>query len=194
MPEFKARREIAPREISSFATQLTSSMGGDQPAARNGSAAQHTSKAPPKRAPDPADLIGAAGSFEEDLDPKRGAILDRADKLLAVPYVWGGDSPKGLDCSSYVSRAWGVSRHTTDNLSQVADPIAKADLQAGDAMNLPTWKDPNHYGHVRMFDRWGDAAHKTMWVYEETADTGNSVYRKIPYDDRYQPMRLKGLT
>ena len=134
-----------------------------------------------------------AGSFEDDLDPKRGAILDRADKLLGVPYVWGGDSPKGLDCSSYVSRAWGVSRHTTDNLSQVADPIAKADLQAGDAMNLPTWKDPHGYGHVRLFDRWADGAKTKMWVYEETGDTGNSVHRVIPYDPRYQPMRLKGL-
>ena len=50
-------------------------------------------------------------------------ILQNADQLLNVPYVWGGTSPSGLDCSAYVSRAWGVSRHTTDNLSAIARPV-----------------------------------------------------------------------
>ena len=121
-------------------------------------------------------------------------VMAGAERYLGVPYVYGGNDPvRGLDCSSYVSRVWGVSRQTTDTLSTVADNIGKDELRAGDAMNLPTWKDRHGYGHVRLFDRWADPARTKMWVYEETADTGNSVHRVIPYDARYQPMRLRGL-
>jgi cell wall-associated NlpC family hydrolase len=189
MPEFRDRRTVAPRTVTSFASQLASV--GEGPAPR-GAAQQRASRGSTTRAPalDPADLAAAAAGV---IDPSRRGILDRASKLLGVPYVWGGNTPQGLDCSSYVSRVWGVGRHTTDSLSKVADNITKDELQAGDAMNLPTWKDPHGYGHVRMFDKWADPARTRMWVYEETADTGNSVHRVIPYDARYQPMRLKGL-
>jgi cell wall-associated NlpC family hydrolase len=144
----------------------------------------------PANAMHPADLAAAAADV---VAPSRQEILERAGRLLGVPYVWGGNTSKGLDCSSYVSRVWGVGRQTTDTLSRVAENIDKDELRAGDAMNLPTWKDPNGYGHVRLFDRWADAARTRMWVYEETADTGNAVHRVMPYDARYQPMRLRGL-
>jgi hypothetical protein len=189
MPDFKDRRSVAPRTVASFASQLASV--GDGAVAR-GAVQQRTSRGSTTRAPafDPADLAAAAAGV---VDPSRREILERAGKLLGVPYVWGGNTSKGLDCSSYVSRVWGVSRQTTDTLSKVADNITKDELQAGDAMNLPTWKDPHRYGHVRLFDRWADPARTKMWVYEETADTGNAVHRVIPYDARYQPMRLRGL-
>ncbi|HEY3109406.1 MAG TPA: NlpC/P60 family protein [Chloroflexota bacterium] len=187
MPDFKERRTVAPRTVMSFASQLASAADGPAPRA-----AQRGSRGPTTRAPalDPADLAAAAAGVSA---PSRQEILDRAGKLLGIPYVWGGNTPRGLDCSSYVSRAWGVGRQTTDTLSNVADNISKDELRAGDAMNLPTWNDPHGYGHVRLFDRWADPARTKMWVYEETADTGNSVHRMIPYDARYQPMRLRGL-
>jgi cell wall-associated NlpC family hydrolase len=190
MPDFRDRRAVAPRSVVSFASQLASA--AEAPTTARGAAQQRTSRGSTTRPPalDPADLAAAAADVA---GPGRREIIDRATKLLGVPYVWGGNTPKGLDCSSYVSRAWGVGRHTTDTLSKVADNIGKDDLQAGDAMNLPTWKDPHGYGHVRMFDRWADPARTKMWVYEETADTGNSVHRVIPYDARYQPMRLRGV-
>src|SRR5215469_12711956 len=62
----------------------------------------------------------------------RSDILANAQKLLDIPYVWGGVHPSGLDCSAFVSQAWGVSRQTTDSLSNVSHPISKDELQAGD--------------------------------------------------------------
>jgi len=190
MPEFRDRRAVAPRTVVSFASQLAGAADGPAP---RGTAQRRASRGPTTRRPilDPADLAAAAAG--EVPNAARQEILDRAGRLLGVPYVWGGNTPQGLDCSSYVSRVWGVGRQTTDTLSKVAENISKEELQAGDAMNLPTWQDPHRYGHVRLFDRWADAARSKMWVYEETADTGNAVHRVIPYDARYQPMRLRGL-
>jgi cell wall-associated NlpC family hydrolase len=117
----------------------------------------------------------------------RSDILKNAEQLMGVPYVWGGTASSGLDCSAFVSKVWGVSRHTTDNLSAVSHAISKDELQAGDALNLTTAKDPEADGHVRLFERWADAAHTRMWVYEETPP--KSVHHVINWDPNYQPMR-----
>ena len=117
----------------------------------------------------------------------RSEILKNADQLMGIPYVWGGTASSGLDCSAFVSKVWGVARHTTDNLAAVSHPISKDELQAGDALNLTTGADPEGDGHVRLFDRWADAAHTKMWVYEETPP--KSVHHVINWDPKYQPMR-----
>jgi hypothetical protein len=122
----------------------------------------------------------------------RADIISRAESLLNVPYAWGGNSTSGLDCSAYLSRAWGVSRQTTDSLSQVASRIAKDELQAGDALNLTSAADPEGDGHVRLFDRWANPEHTKMWVYEETPP--RSVHHVINWDPAYQPMRRLNVT
>ena len=117
----------------------------------------------------------------------RSEIVANAEKLLNIPYVWGGVKDSGLDCSAFISKAWGVSRQTTDTLSSVSHPISKDELQAGDALNLTTGRDPEGDGHVRMFDRWANAAHTKMYVYEETPP--KSIHHVIDWDPKYQPMR-----
>ena len=117
----------------------------------------------------------------------RQQIADAAQQFMNVPYVWGGNSASGLDCSAFVSKAWGVSRHTTDNLSAVSRKISKEELQTGDALNLTTAADGDGAGHVRMFDKWANPEHTKMWVYEETPP--RSVHHIINWDPSYTPMR-----
>jgi hypothetical protein len=117
----------------------------------------------------------------------RAEILSNAQGLMNVPYVWGGTASSGLDCSAFVSKVWGVARQTTETLSSVAHPIAKDDLQAGDALNLTMARDPDGDGHVRLFDRWANPEHTRMYVYEETPP--RSVHHEISWDPKYQPMR-----
>ena len=201
MPEFKDRRTSPPRGATSFASQLAGLIGpppapvvkAPVPAAPRLPAA---ATRPTDTDPGDKDSVLASASFADQLPAQvqeRKLILRRADMMLDIPYVWGGDTLKGLDCSSYVSRAWNVSRQTTDTLSKVADAIPKEELRAGDALNLPTWKDPGRYGHVRMFDRWANEDKTKVWVYEETSQPGRSVHHVIDYDSRYQPMRLRTL-
>ena len=117
----------------------------------------------------------------------RAEILGNAQALMNVPYVWGGTTSSGLDCSAFVSKVWGVARQTTETLASVAHPIAKDDLQPGDALNLTMAKDPDGDGHVRLFDRWANPEHTRMYVYEETPP--RSVHHEISWDPKYQPMR-----
>ena len=92
----------------------------------------------------------------------RTQVLDNAKRLMNVPYVWGGNSANGLDCSAFVSKAWGVGRHTTDNLASIARPINKDELRAGDALNLTTSRDADGGGHIRLFDKWANAEKTKM--------------------------------
>jgi hypothetical protein len=66
-------------------------------------------------------------------------IVNEASKFLGVPYVWGGSSPGGFDCSGlvqYVFAQLGVSvpRGSVDQ-SEVGTPVASlADAQPGDLL------------------------------------------------------------
>lgn len=122
----------------------------------------------------------------------RTQIVENAKQSMGIPYIWGANSSTGLDCSAFVSKAWGISRHTTDNLSAVAVPISKEELQSGDALNLTTARDADGAGHVRLFDRWANPEHTRMYVYEETPP--RSVYHAINWDPSYTPMRRKNVT
>ena len=150
-------------------------------------------------APPPAPIVVAAVPAEPSaviVDASlaiRADIIARATAMLGTPYVWGGNRPNaGLDCGAYVSAALGMPWHTTDALWQITVAIGKDELRAGDVMNLTTGRDPEGYGHVRMFDAWANAAHTLVWVYEETPP--RAVHRVITYDQRYQPLRLTGLS
>ena len=113
--------------------------------------------------------------------------------MLSTPYVWGGNTPnRAMDCSAYVSMAWGVARYTTESIGWVSAPISKEDLRSGDAMNLTMGRDPQGYGHIRLFEAWANEARTLVWVYEETPP--RAVHRVVVYDDRYQPVRLEGLS
>ena len=123
----------------------------------------------------------------------RRSILDNAAAMLSTPYVWGGNTiGRGMDCSAFVSAAWGVARYTTESIGWVSFPIAKNELRPGDAMNLTIGRDPERFGHIRMFEAWANEAHSLVWVYEETPP--RAVHRVVVYDDRYQPIRLEGLS
>jgi cell wall-associated NlpC family hydrolase len=165
-----------------FAAALKTATGSTQPAvlrspalaAKTGTTALQTFN---------AGMISAGGPAPMS----RAEIIASAEKLMGIPYVWGGNATSGLDCSAFISKAWGVSRHTTDNLSAVAVPISKDELKPGDALNLTTARDDDGAGHVRMFDRWANPEKTKLWVYEETPP--KSLHHVINWDPSYTPMR-----
>ena len=143
--------------------------------------------------PAPADPAPAEPQSQDPSLAIRQSILDKAAAMLSTPYVWGGNAiGRGMDCSAYVSAAWGVARYTTESIGWVSAPIAKSELRPGDAMNLQIGRDPQGFGHIRLFEAWANEAHTLVWVYEETPP--RAVHRVVVYDDRYQPIRLGGLS
>lgn len=89
-------------------------------------------------------------------------ILAEAQKYLGVPYVYGGASPSGFDCSGfvyYVLKQSGFSPSRTLNiLYQMGSSVKKADLKAGDIVFFA-----NTYGsglsHVGIYAGNGEFIH-----------------------------------
>ncbi len=91
--------------------------------------------------------------------PSGSAIVTEASKFLGVPYVWGGSSPSGFDCSGlvqYVFAQLGVElpRGSVDQ-SEVGTAVASlAEAQPGDLLFFEPGQNgapPGEPGHVGIY-------------------------------------------
>ena len=82
---------------------------------------------------------------------KAAAVISTAKKYIGVPYVWGGQSPSGFDCSGftqYVLSKNGISvPRTAAEQYAVGTSVSKSNLRVGDLVFFTTYKaGPSHLG------------------------------------------------
>ena len=90
-------------------------------------------------------------------------VRTRAMKYRGVPYVWGGSSPRGFDCSGfsqYVMRKAGINISRTV-LAQMGEGvvIAKEDLQCGDLVFFSNTTSRGFASHVGIYIGDGKMIH-----------------------------------
>lgn len=82
-----------------------------------------------------------------------GDVISFAESFVGVPYVWGGESPSGFDCSGlmqYVYAHVGVSiPRTSEAQFNVGTPVSESNLQPGDLVFFEMASDGP--GHVGMY-------------------------------------------
>lgn len=99
--------------------------------------------------------------------PASGNVITTAKKYLGVPYVWGGTTPKGFDCSGFTSYVYreatgkNIGRVTT-NQENAGVIIATSAAQPGD---LLFWGARGSTYHVAIY-------------------LGNNQYIHAPYSGR----------
>jgi peptidoglycan DL-endopeptidase CwlO len=124
--------------------------------------AQQQQSAPPI-VPNPV-LAGADDSIAADPEiitaapPSRyGGVVGIAMRYLGIPYVYGGSSPSGFDCSGftmYVFSQIGVSLpHYTVAQYSMGTPVSRSQLQAGDLVFF------DGLGHVGIYIGNGQFIH-----------------------------------
>ena len=101
---------------------------------------------------EPADSIGI---LDELIDQKSDAIIKYAKQFMGVPYVWGGMSPSGFDCSgfiNYVFRGFGFSlTRTSYGMAELGTTVSLKDLQPGDLMFFKARNlNSKQVGHVAL--------------------------------------------
>ncbi|KUK49303.1 MAG: NLP/P60 protein [Actinobacteria bacterium 66_15] len=82
------------------------------------------------------DVLSGANKAGIVVEP--GSPVETALAYHGVPYLWGGESPRGFDCSGlllYVMRQHGVNLpHYSGSQFQLGEKVAPSALQPGDAV------------------------------------------------------------
>lgn len=88
-------------------------------------------------------------------------VTDTASKYLGVPYLYGGTTTKGLDCSGYTSKVFadlGIElNRTSGSQYQQGTAVAKKDLQIGDLLFFNT--SGKGVSHVAIYIGEGKMIH-----------------------------------
>jgi peptidoglycan DL-endopeptidase CwlO len=127
-------------------------------AAESSAAAASSAAAPSSSGVSTAtEEVAVASGVTSAAPAQYGSVVDVAMQYLGTPYVWGGASPSGFDCSGLVVYAYGqigVSLpHYTGALWQSGSSVSSDQLAAGDLVFF------NGLGHVGIYIGGGQFIH-----------------------------------
>lgn len=128
-----------------------------------------------------AASVGRALMVNPGLPPfPLGSVVGVAEQYLGVPYVFGGESPAGFDCSgfvAYVYRQFGISLpHSAAEQGHIGTAIARSAAVPGDVVVMDGGSHVGIYlGGGRMID---------------APEPGRSVSVDAIYDNNYYIVRF----
>lgn len=153
---------------------------------------------PPAQAPAPVTVLAPAPTPEpapQASAPDPTPLLpfssqnwrENAMSLIGTPYVYGGNSRRGIDCSAFVLQVFGplgvkLPRVSADQ-ARVGQPVNASDLKAGDLVFFDTAGG-------------GRVTHVGIYLGEDTFINANSYRGKVTIDhlmsDKYWAPRYLG--
>lgn len=146
-------------EAAAAAEQDNSSSGSSSSGSSSGSSGSSSSGS------SSGSSGSSSGSYTEpDYDASSSSsIVDVAKQYLGVPYVWGGTTPSGFDCSGYVQY---VFRQCGYSISRTATPqysdgyrVSYSDLQPGDLVFFERTYNTSGISHVGIYIGGGEFIH-----------------------------------
>jgi cell wall-associated NlpC family hydrolase len=164
---------ITPQPGTALAMAAASSAPGEEVPYVDGSSLPPALDAPPTSA-----------NLSESMSPRIYTLLQEAFTYMGVPYVWGGVTRSGLDCSGFIGnvfRSQGVSlpRVAADQ-AKVGELVDWADLAPGDRL---------------YFDmgRKGRISHTGLYIGNGYFIHASTNHHRVDVDPLTKPNYLKAL-
>ena len=124
----------------------------------------------------------ASASATTSVAGRGQALVNSAKNFLGVPYVWGGTTPRGFDCSGlvqYVCRQNGISvPRVAASQRNVGTYVSRANLQPGD---LVFFGNGGRITHVGIYVGNGNMIHAPQTGDVVKISSINSSYRVARY-------------
>lgn len=98
-----------------------------------------------------AAAVSSQSSHYTLSNPVIQSVIDTAESFLGLPYVWGGTTPAGFDCSGFVQYVYGqngysLTRTTYTQWDNDGTFVSKSELQPGDLIYFGSGGSPTHVG------------------------------------------------
>jgi peptidoglycan DL-endopeptidase CwlO len=153
--EERARQARLQREAQARLAQQRAAAAQAQ--TESGTAAPIASETGVGAVSQPEDVAGGPGSVASAPPSPYGGVVGIAMQYLGVPYVWGGASPSGFDCSGFIMYVYsqvGVSLpHHAASQYGMGVPVSRDQLQPGDLVFF------NGLGHAGIYIGGGQFIH-----------------------------------
>jgi cell wall-associated NlpC family hydrolase len=114
------------------------------------------------------------------------SVVATAQKYLGTPYVWGGTTAAGLDCSGLIVRVYADLdkplnvRTAHQIITQAGTPVDELALQPGDLIGFAT-RGSGHYHHIGVYAGKDPSGNRLMI---HAPDVGGHV-EQVPLDTAY---------
>jgi cell wall-associated NlpC family hydrolase len=100
------------------------------------------------------NLVTRSASVQSYNQSLSSQIIEYAKQFVGVPYVYGGSSPKGFDCSGFTKYVYGKFKislpRSASGYSGVGTKVSRTDLKPGD---------------ILLFDRYGSESLGHVGIY-----------------------------
>ena len=144
--------------------------------------AEEARQAEAERAQKNAQAAGVAGAVVTSGSGTGQSIVNTAMQYLGVPYVWGGTSPSGFDCSGlvqYVCRKNGISvARVAADQRNCGTYVSRENLQPGD---LVFFAKGGSIHHVGIYVGNGNMIHAPQTGDVVKVSSINTDYRRSQY-------------
>ena len=113
---------------------------------------------------DTENISGGSGGMDYEIPPEAledeefARMIQEAEKYLGVPYVWGGYSPSGFDCSGFVSyvvnhcgNGWNYGRLTAEGLRGQCALVSPTEAKPGDLIFFQGTYNTSGASHVGIY-------------------------------------------
>jgi len=100
------------------------------------------------------NLVARAESVQPYNQSLASQVIEYAKQFAGVPYVYGGSSPKGFDCSGFTKYVYAKFKislpRSADDYSSVGTKVSRSDLKPGDILLFDRY-DNGRLGHVGIY-------------------------------------------